>query len=123
MAREFGRVERIADFLKKELAVLIQQEMRDPRVDMVSITDVEVNRDFTHAKIFLTVLGCESKESSKEPIKVLNGAAGFLRTHLAKKSSMRITPSLRFYYDESILKADRIGRLLREADKKNSDVE
>lgn len=114
MAREFGRPERVADFLRKELAVLIQQEMRDPRVSMVSITDVEVSRDLGHSKIYLTILNCESKEAAEEPIKVLNNAAGFLRSQLAKRSTMRTTPSLRFYFDGSLLNANRIDKLLRE---------
>lgn len=112
MAREFGRTARIADFLKKELSVFIQQEMRDPRVSMVSITDVEVSRDLTHAKVYVTVLGCDDADMAKEPVKVLNGAAGFLRSLVAKQSTMRITPSLRFYYDESLSRANRIDDLL-----------
>lgn len=114
MAREFGRPERVADFLRKELSILIQREMRDPRVAMVSITDVEVSRDLSHAKVYLTVLGCDSKEDAKEPVKVLNGAAGFLRSQLAKGSTMRTTPTLRFYFDESQLRAGHIEKLLHD---------
>lgn len=123
MAREFGRPERVADFLLKELSVLIQREMRDPRVSMVSITEVEVSRDLSHAKVYLTVLGCDSKDEAKEPIKVLNGAAGFLRSQLAKSSSMRTTPTLRFYFDESQLRAGHIEKLLHDlrVDKPSDD--
>ncbi len=100
MAREFGRSQRIADFLRKELSQLIQFELRDPRLGMVGVTDVEVSRDLGYAKIYVTVLGCDNKEAMEEPLKVLNGAAGFLRSKIAKSNSMRTTPSLRFYFDE-----------------------
>ena len=66
MAREFSRTHRIRDFLKKELATLIQQEMRDPRVGMVSITAVEVSRDLGHARVYCTVLGTNSADEAGE---------------------------------------------------------
>ena len=102
MAREYSRTQRVADFLKQELATLIQSEMRDPRVGMVSITDVEVSRDMSHAKVFTTVLGKESEQEAAEAIAVLNKAAGFLRSEMAKINNARTTPKLRFYFDSSV---------------------
>ncbi len=96
MAREYSRTQRVADFLKQELATLIQFEVRDPRVGMVSITDVEVSRDMAYAKVFMTVLGKDTEEDVKESIDVLNKAAGFLRTQIAKSNNARTTPKLRF---------------------------
>ena len=115
MAREFGRPQRVADFLRKELSQLIQKEVRDPRLGMVSVTDVEVSRDLTHAKIFVTFLGCEDKESVKEPLKALNGAAGFLRSMIARSTTMRTTPSLRFYFDDSVLRGSHLSALIDKA--------
>lgn len=115
MAREFGRPERVADFLRKEVASLIQSQMRDPRIGMVSITDVEVSRDLSHAKIYLTVLGANSTEEAKESLQVLNKATGFLRSNLAKTSTMRMVPSLRFYFDESVLRGQQLSSLIDKA--------
>ena len=89
--------------------------MRDPRVGMISVTDVEVSRDLSHAKIFVTVLGCEDKDSAQEPIAVLNKAAGFLRSQLAKSNTMRTTPSLRFFFDDSVSRGSYLSALIDEA--------
>ena len=122
MAREFGRPQRVADFLRKEISQLIQFQMRDPRVEMVSVTDVEVSRDLSHAKVFVTKLGAETKEEAKEALLVLNKAVGFLRSNIAKESTMRIVPTLRFYFDESIMRGQNLSALIEHAvdqDKKN----
>jgi ribosome-binding factor A len=100
--KEFSRTARIADFLKRELGSLIQLELRDPRIGMVSVTDAEVSRDLSHAKIFVTVMGKDSAEEAAESLAALNKAAGFLRSHVAKVNNARTTPQLRFFYDSSI---------------------
>lgn len=115
MAREFGRPQRLADYLRKELAQIIQREMRDPRLGMVGVTDVEVSKDLMHAKVFVTVFGKDTHEAMIEPLKVLNHAAGFLRSQIAQSSTMRITPTLRFYFDESIVRGSHLSHLIDEA--------
>jgi ribosome-binding factor A len=80
MAREFTRSDRVSDFLRQELAQLIQQEIRDPRIGMVMVTSVDVSRDIHYAKVFVTIVGVDSKEDSAEAIDALNNAAGFF-TH------------------------------------------
>ena len=115
MAREFGRPERVADFLRKELSLIMQHQMRDPRVGMASITDVEVSRDLSHAKVYITVLGSNEPSDAKEAVAVLNKAAGFFRSQVAKEHSMRITPSLRFYFDESIHRGQHLSALIDKA--------
>ena len=125
MAREFTRAHRVADFIKKELAQLIQKEIRDPRIGMVNVNDVEVNRDISSAKVFVTFVGDETDEKIKEAVGVLNGAAGFLRKHLSGMSSMRSTPSLRFIYDKSVLEGQHLSSLIERAlaeDSKNQSV-
>ncbi len=112
MAREFGRPERVADFLRKELSQVMQQQMRDPRVGLASITDVEVSRDLSHAKVYVTILGNDSAEDAKEILKVLNKASGFFRSQVAKSHSMRITPTIRFYFDESIHRGQHLSSLI-----------
>ncbi|MDX9874681.1 MAG: 30S ribosome-binding factor RbfA [Spongiibacteraceae bacterium] len=115
MAKEFSRTQRVADFLKQELAGLIQRELRDPRLGMVSVTDVEVSRDLSHARVLVTVLGRESAEEARESLAVLNNASGFLRSQVARVSSARTTPKLRFEFDQSIVRGARISQLIDDA--------
>jgi ribosome-binding factor A len=113
--KEFSRTDRIADFLKRELGSLIQLQIRDPRVGMVSVTDAEVSRDLSHAKVYVTVMGKDSAEEAKESLAVLNKAAGFLRSKVAKSNNARTTPQLRFYYDSSIDRGQRLSKLIQDA--------
>lgn len=126
MAREYSRTQRVADFLQQELANLIQFEVRDPRVGMVSITAVEVSRDLSHAKVFVTVMGKETEDEAKESIDVLNNAAGFLRSQVARSNNARTTPRLKFYFDESVGRGRYLSGLIDKAvtaDKKLADDE
>jgi ribosome-binding factor A len=113
--REFTRSERIADYLRRELGLLIQREMRDPRVFMTSVTEVEVSRDFSHAKVYVTVLGKDTAEEAKEAVTTLNKAAGFLRTQIAKNNTARTTPQLRFHYDSSVNRGQQLSALIDKA--------
>lgn len=115
MARPNGRAQRVADFLRKELSSLILLELRDPRVGMVSITDVELSKDLAHAKIFVTVLGCDSVEEAEQSLTVLNQAAGFLRTEISRQSKMRSMPSFRFIFDDSVQRGHRMSMLIAQA--------
>lgn len=115
MAREYSRSQRVADFIQKELANLIQQQLRDPRVGMVSITGVDISRDMAHAKVFITVLGQDSASEAKESVDVLNQAAGFLRSLLAKQNTARTTPKLRFYFDDSVMRGQYLSGLIDRA--------
>ncbi|HNI37004.1 MAG TPA: 30S ribosome-binding factor RbfA, partial [Pseudomonadales bacterium] len=83
MAQEYSRTQRVGDYLKRELALLIQQELRDPRVGMVNINEVEVSRDLAHAKVFVTFVGDRTDEINTQALKVLNAAQGFLRSRIA----------------------------------------
>jgi ribosome-binding factor A len=126
------RVQRVADQIQRELATLIQMEVNDPRVGMVSVTGVEVSRDIAHAKVFVTVLNTLTDDSQinestlsepgdldkleiKENIDALNKAAGFLRSLLAKRLSTRSVPKLRFYYDGSIARGQQLSSLIDSA--------
>lgn len=115
MAKEYSRTQRVADHLQRELAGLIQHEVRDPRVGMVNITSVTVSRDLGYAKVYYTVLGSENSEDAKESTEVLNKAAGFLRSQLSRDSSMRRLPQLRFYFDSSVGQGRHMEDLIRRA--------
>ena len=115
MAKEYSRTQRVADHLQRELAGLIQHEVRDPRVGMVNITAVTVSRDLGYAKVYYTVLGSENSEDAQESTEVLNKAAGFLRSQLSRDSSMRRLPQLRFYFDGSVGQGRHMEDLIRRA--------
>jgi len=115
MAKEYARTQRVADYLQRELANLIQHEIRDPRVGMVSVTGVDVSRDLGHAKVYFTMMGSESSEDASESTEVLNKAAGFLRSQLSRGSNMRSVPQLRFYFDSSIGRGRDMEDLIRRA--------
>jgi ribosome-binding factor A len=116
MPKEFSRTHRVGDFIKQELAGLIQRELRDPRIGgMVSITAVQVSRDFSHATVYATVLGKDTEAEAAESIAALNHAAGFLRTQIAKINNARTTPKLRFVFDSSIGRGARISKLIDDA--------
>ena len=115
MAKEYSRTERVADYLQRELAGLIQHEVRDPRVGMVSITGVNVSRDLGHAKVYYTSLESDSSEQAAETTEALNRAAGFMRSALSRDSSMRSVPQLRFYFDSSVGRGRDLEDLIRRA--------
>lgn len=115
MAREFTRTDRIADAIQRILAQLIQFEMRDPRIGMVNINAVDVTRDLAFAKVFVTFVGCETDEESKEAAEALNGASGFLRSRLAKELDIRVTPRLQFIYDATSVKGQALSSLIDKA--------
>lgn len=115
MPREFSRLDRVADFLKQELAQLIRFEIKDPRLATINITDAEVSRDLAHAKIFFTVIGNESETEGQKVADVLNRAAGFLRKQLAESNTMRTTPQLHFHYDLSVIRGGQLASLIDEA--------
>ncbi|WP_339641034.1 30S ribosome-binding factor RbfA [uncultured Porticoccus sp.] len=112
MPREFTRNDRVADALQRELAQLIRDEVRDPRLGLVNITAVEVSRDLSSAKVFVNLVGAESADESREAAEVLNGAAGFLRTLLAKRMLLRIVPKLRFIFDLTGRRAQELSSLI-----------
>lgn len=102
MAKEYKRTDRVADHLQRELASLLQFEVRDPRIGMVSITGVDVSKDLGYAKVYCTVLGKEDASQAEEAMAALNKAAGFMRTRMSKDSTMRTVPQLRFFFDNSV---------------------
>lgn len=115
MAREFSRTQRIGDFLHQELARLIQQEVRDPRASMVSVTGVDVSKDLAHARVYFTQLGVESGDDAKAITTVLNKASGFLRSQIASSATLRTVPRLQFRFDDSIDRGRSMEALLERA--------
>lgn len=109
MKKQSGRPQRLGDLIQRELSDLIQRELRDPRVGMITITSVDVSPDLSHAKVFFTIL---DKENLADATQGLRRAAGFLRSQLARRIKLYTTPELRFEYDESVERGDRLSRLI-----------
>ena len=124
MPREFPRTRRVGEQVQRELAALIRDDIKDPRLGLVSITAVIVSRDLAHAKVYISVLGNE--EQTEASVSVLKNAAGFLRHRLGKIMHVRTIPELKFYLDRSLEEGARMGALINAAiasDKGNADDE
>mgnify|MGYP001238329630 CR=1 FL=1 len=115
MQRENGREKKVAEIIQKEVAILLQRELRDPRLGMVTVNEVRVSKDCAFSDIYFTVL---PEDSSDEAELLLNKASGFFRSKLAKKLFIRTTPKLRFRYDPSLGEGARISSLIAEEKRK-----
>lgn len=127
MAKEYSRTQRVADQIQRHMAELIQMELGDPRVGMVTITGVDVTHEFERARVYFTVLGnslgekvdpdkpAVKNEQAEITAKVLNKAAGYLRSALARRLKLRTTPQLIFIYDSSMEHGNRLTDLIKSA--------
>jgi ribosome-binding factor A len=119
MPREFSRIDRIGDQMQRELAQLIQREVKDPRVGMVTVNAVKVSRDLGYADIYVSLLSTEelTEESPevRESIAVLNKASGFLRGQVGRAMKLRVVPQLRFHFDTLQGYSRKMDSLIREA--------
>ena len=112
MLSEFTRSERVSDAVQKELASLIRQHIRDPRVGMLSVTDVTVTRDLAIAKVYVAFVGERTSEEIKQGLDALNGASGYLRKLLSSSIALRATPKLNFFYDETGQRSQHLDALI-----------
>ncbi|MDP4547351.1 MAG: 30S ribosome-binding factor RbfA [Marinobacter sp.] len=119
MARDYSRIDRIGDQMQRELAQIIQREVKDPRVGMITVNDVKVSRDLGYADIYVSLLSTEElTEQSpevQESLKVLNKASGFLRGQVARAMKLRVVPMLRFHFDSLLGHSRKLDQLIREA--------
>ncbi|MBD2809833.1 30S ribosome-binding factor RbfA [Xenorhabdus sp. Vera] len=116
MAREFSRTQRVAQEMQKEIAIILQREVKDPRIGMATVSGVEVSRDLAYAKVFVTFLNVlvdgHDSDRVKEGIKALNEASGFIRSLLGKAMRLRVIPELTFSYDSSLVEGMRMSNLV-----------
>jgi len=110
MPKDFPRARRVADQIQRELPELIRQEVKDPRVGMLTITDVEVNRDMELAKVYFTTLGGEAEHAAC--LTGLQRASGFLRSQLSQRMQLRVVPKLTFVYDRSVERGMQLSQLI-----------
>lgn len=113
MPKDYSRTRRVGEQIQREMAQLVQQEIKDPRIGLVTISAVKLSRDMSHANIYFTVF--DEAHPIEETLKVLDGAAGFLRHELAKRMQLRIIPQIHFKYDESISYGNELSALINKA--------
>ena len=121
---DYNRIRKIGEMIQREIAMLLQREIKDPRVKKISISAVKVNRDLSVAKVYYTLLDLvEMKEEADDKTRIdllaqsqqgLDKASGYIRHMLGKQIQLRIVPKLHFCYDESIIQGANMSRLIDE---------
>ena len=110
MAKEFGRPQRVAQEMQKEIALILQREIKDPRLGMMTtVSGVEMSRDLAYAKVYVTFLNDKDEDAVKAGIKALQEASGFIRSLLGKAMRLRIVPELTF---NSLVEGMRMSNLV-----------
>jgi ribosome-binding factor A len=115
--KSFHRTDRVSAQLRRELGQIVHATVREHGLPSLSVSDVELTRDMSHAKVFVTAL---LADSSKAAVKALNELAPEMRFQLAHAVKMRHVPELHFHYDDSVDKGERIEQLLRDSPKPES---
>ncbi len=126
MAKEFSRTQRVSQEMQKEIAIILQREVKDPRVGMATVSGVEVSRDLAYAKVFVTFLDVLTTEPQdpdrvKNGIKALQDAQGFIRTLVGKAMRLRVVPELTFAYDNSLVEGMRMSNLVTNVVKNDAE--
>ena len=116
MPAEFSRTQRLGEQIKRDLALLIQRELKDPRIGMVTVNFVDLSKDLSYADVNVTALvSDDSDEKIIESLTILNEASTFLRMELGRALKVRKLPHLRFHYDDSLKRGARINALIHQA--------
>lgn len=105
---------RVADQIQKDLSEILAFELKDPRIGMVTLTEVQVTPDYAYAKVFFTTLD-DSEEAVRETLRGLEKAAGFIRNQLGKRLHIHTLPQLRFEYDRSVVRGMALSELITRA--------
>ena len=108
------KIERLNHRFAIEISNIIREEMKDERINFVTITDVDITNDLSHAKVYITVLNDSKREST---LKALNNARGFIEMELSKRVEIRKMPELKFVYDESIEYGNNIENIIERINK------
>ncbi len=113
MAREFKRSARVASQMQKEIAIILQLGIKDPRIGFITVNEVELSKDLATAKIYITALGAD-EQGQNDNIKWLNDAAPYIRSEMGHRMRLRSVPYIKFYYDNSFETGMRVSELLSE---------
>lgn len=104
------RQKRVADRLQAEISDLLLRELKDPRLALVTVTRVNIDRELEHANVFVSTVGDEARQ--KEVMHALEGAKGFIRREVGQRVQLRRTPQIVFHWDPAPEKVEQVGRLL-----------
>ena len=115
--KSYPRSRRVAQQIQQALSELIRREVRDPRLGMLTLTDVRVSNDLGHAKVFYSVLGADAQQAQE----ILDSAAPMLRGPLGRALGIRHSPELRFVQDELIESGARLTQLIQKAVKDDAE--
>lgn len=110
----------MAEQIRRDLAEIVREELKDPRIGLVSFTEVRLSRDVSHALVFCSVL---DDASAKETIDTLNRASGFLRSQIASRLTSRVVPVFKFVLDDSMLRGAAMENLIKKARRADADSE
>lgn len=122
MAKDFSRTQRVAEQIRRDLAELLRVEVKDPRIGFITLTDVEVTTDFSHAKVYFTSMN--GTEGLEDILAGLRKASGFLRRELGRRLRIHTLPELHFQYDPSVERGAALSALIDEVvaeDRKRND--
>lgn len=121
MAKAFNRSSRVGHELQKEIALILQREIKDPRLGMVTVSGVDISRDLSYAKVFVTFLNDDDPQVIEQGLTVLNDAKGYIRTLIGKAMRLRIIPEIKFFYDESLVKGMQMSSLVSDVIKQDNE--
>jgi len=114
MAKSFNRTDRVSQEVKKAVALILQKEFNEPKLGMITVSDVEVSRDLAYAKVFVTFL-FDEQEKIDYGMETLKEAAGYIRSLLGKAVKLRVTPELTFVYDKTLTDGIALARAVSNA--------
>lgn len=112
MTKEYNRAKRVAQEMRKKIAIILQHNITDPSLGMATVSEVKVSRDLAYAKVFVTFLNNKTPEQIKNSLLVLQEATGVIRNLLSKTICLRMVPKLTFTYDHSLVEGIRISNLV-----------
>jgi ribosome-binding factor A len=125
MAKDFSRTQRVSQQLQKELAMILQREIRDSRLGMVTISEVKVSRDLAYAKVYVTFL-CVGNQTPQSCLKALREHETHIRMLLGRRIRLRLTPEVRFVYDETLVEgmkmSDFVTQVVKEDKRKKNEA-
>ncbi len=116
-----ARIDRVREQIQHEVSKIIQYELKDPRVGMVTVTNAEVSSDFRYAKIYYTVYGDEQQRRATQ--EGLESATPFIRTQIGQRIRLRYTPEISFVFDKGMEKAMHVYDLLAQIEAENKEKE
>ncbi|WP_341503372.1 30S ribosome-binding factor RbfA [Gallaecimonas sp. GXIMD4217] len=114
MAKEFSRTRRVGQEIQREVALILQREVKDPRIGMVTVSSVEVSRDLSHAKVYVTLFE-QDEEKLRESLRGLREATPYIRSLIGSRVRMRVVPELKFVHDTSLIDGMKLSNKVSQA--------